>query len=124
MMQAAWSHFPMAQMALLGIARNEASLKPVQTYERDFDVIPKHAMVLDPMCATGGTASAAVKRVKSWGVEKVTYVCIFAARQGVIKLRTDHPDVPMYIASMGTGLNSKGYIENGCNDAGDRVLGT
>jgi uracil phosphoribosyltransferase len=125
MVQAGWLHLPSAPLALLAIKRDELTLKPVFLYERRFRTCPDHAVILDPMLATGGTASYSIHRVKNeWKVKKITYVSVFAALKGIQVLHAAHPDVPVYTAAMGSGLNSKGYIENACNDAGDRTLGT
>jgi len=72
------------------------------------------------MLATGGSASAAVSRLKSWGVKRIKYLGIFAAPEGVTKLAADHPDVPIHICAVDSHLNPQGYIVPGFGDAGDR----
>lgn len=112
---------PDAKVFHLGIFRDEKTLEPVEYYSK----LSKHAPVdvayiLDPMLATGGSASAAVKRLKDWGVKEIKYLGIFAAPEGIAKLRQDHPDVGIHVAAVDEKLNGIGYIVPGFGDAGDR----
>ncbi|MEI6083402.1 MAG: uracil phosphoribosyltransferase [Verrucomicrobiota bacterium] len=112
---------PDAKVYHLGIFRDEKTLEPVEYYSK----LGKHtpvdiAFILDPMLATGGSASAAVERLKSWGVKQIKFLGIFAAPEGIAKLAGDHPDVEIYLATVDSHLNDRGYIVPGFGDAGDR----
>jgi uracil phosphoribosyltransferase len=116
---------PSARVWHLGLYRDHRTLQPVTYYnklpaEPDIDL----AMVLDPMLATGGSASAAVQILKNWGAKRVEFVGLIAAPAGVEVLQRDHPDVPIYLAAIDPELNEKGYIVPGLGDAGDRQFGT
>jgi uracil phosphoribosyltransferase len=80
--------------------------------------------VLDPMLATGGSAAAAVASLKKAGAERITFMCVVAAPEGIARLRAAHPDVPIICAAIDRGLNAHGYIVPGLGDAGDRLFGT
>ena len=112
---------PDAKVYHLGIFRDEKTLEPVEYYSklgqhRPVDI----AFVLDPMLATGGSASAAVSRLKSWGVKRIKYLGIFAAPEGIATLSRAHPDVEIHLCAVDSHLNDKGYIVPGFGDAGDR----
>ncbi len=117
--------FSNARVGHIGLARNEETLEPVDYYFK----IPKKikdsvVFLLDPMLATGGSGSAAIKFLKQRGAETVRYVCLVAAPEGIKRINKDHPDVIIYSAALDRGLNEKGYILPGLGDAGDRVFGT
>jgi uracil phosphoribosyltransferase len=82
------------------------------------------ALVLDPMLATGGSASAAVTVLKRWGVKRIKFLGLIAAPEGVALLQREHPDVALYLAAVDERLNDIGYIVPGLGDAGDRQFGT
>jgi uracil phosphoribosyltransferase len=91
--------------------------------------IPSHSKdrqfyICDPMLATGGTAVRAIDKLKASGVRKITFVCILAAPEGVEKVFSAHPDVPLFAVKLDRKLNKKGYILPGLGDAGDRMFGT
>ena len=114
-----------ARVGHIGIARNEGTLKPEPYYEKlpvgfEDSVI----MVVDPMLATGGSASAAISSLKEQGAKIIKLVCIVGAPEGVKRIETDHPDVDIFLASLDEGLNHQGYIVPGLGDAGDRLFGT
>jgi uracil phosphoribosyltransferase len=112
---------PDAKVYHLGIFRDEKTLEPVEYYSKLGRHTPVDiAFILDPMLATGGSASAAVTRLKSWGVKEIKYLGIFAAPEGVAKLAGDHPDVAIHLATVDSHLNDRGYIIPGFGDAGDR----
>jgi uracil phosphoribosyltransferase len=112
---------PDAKVYHLGIFRDEKTLEPVEYYSKLGRHTPVDiAFILDPMLATGGSASAAVTRLKSWGVKEIKYLGIFAAPEGVAKLAGDHPDVAIHLATVDSHLNDRGYIVPGFGDAGDR----
>ena len=81
-------------------------------------------MVLDPMLATGGSASAAISVLKAHGAKTIKLVCIVGAPEGIERITKDHPDVQIYLAGLDEKLNSNGYIVPGLGDAGDRLFGT
>ncbi len=116
---------PSARVGHIGIYRDHESLQPVSYYfkvppggeERDF-------IVLDPMLATGGSASAAIAKLKEAGARRVRLLSLVAAPEGVRRMLNDHPDVPVFVAALDRGLNDRGYILPGLGDAGDRLFGT
>jgi uracil phosphoribosyltransferase len=81
-------------------------------------------LILDPMLATGGSASATVALLKSWGVQRIKYIGLIAAPEGIARLQADHPDVAIHIGAVDSHLNEIGYIVPGLGDAGDRQFGT
>jgi uracil phosphoribosyltransferase len=112
---------PDAKVYHLGIFRDEKTLEPVEYYSKLGRHTPVDiAFILDPMLATGGSASAAVTRLKSWGVKQIKFLGIFAAPEGIAKLTGDHPDVPIHLCAVDSHLNAQGYIVPGFGDAGDR----
>ena len=112
---------PEARVFHLGVFRDEKTLEPVEYYSKLGQYAPVDvAFVLDPMLATGGSAAAAVARLKSWGVKRIKFLGIFAAPEGVQKLSQEHPDVEIHLCAVDSHLNDKGYIVPGMGDAGDR----
>ena len=103
----------------------DASLE-AQFYYAKFpqDFASRQAIIIDPMFATGGTAIEAVKFLKKKGVEKIKFISILGAPQGLKRFSEIYPDVPVYIAKIDEGLNDNGYIIPGLGDAGDRVFNT
>ena len=125
MVEGVWEMMPSAEVWHIGLFRDERTLKPIAYYNR-LPVSPTVdvCLVLDPMLATGGSASATIDILKKWGAKKIKYVGLLAAPEGVAKLTHDHPDVPLYIAAIDERLNDIGYIVPGLGDAGDRQFGT
>jgi len=112
---------PDAKVYHLGIFRDEQTLEPVEYYNKLAAHTPvDSAFILDPMLATGGSASAAVTRLKSWGVKQIKFLGICAAPAGVHKLTTAHPDLEICVCAVDQQLNNRGYIVPGFGDAGDR----
>jgi uracil phosphoribosyltransferase len=116
---------PTAEVWHIGLYRDERTLHPVEYYNR----LPtpnrvQVSIVLDPMLATGGTAEASVAILKRWGCERIKYVGLLAAPEGVARLSAAHPDVPIHVAAVDERLNDIGYIVPGLGDAGDRQFGT
>ncbi|MBF6605761.1 MAG: uracil phosphoribosyltransferase [Chloroflexi bacterium] len=116
---------PTAQVWHLGLFRDERTLRPVEYYNR----LPDSAtvdlcLILDPMLATGGSATAAIEVLKRWGAERIKLVNLIAAPEGVAAVSAAHPDVEIYCAALDRQLNGKGYILPGLGDAGDRQFGT
>ncbi len=116
---------PEAKVGHIGIQRDEKTLKPVDYYFKTPDNLNNsQIVVLDPMLATGGSASAALKFLKERGADECFLVSVISVPEGVKKINTEHPDVKIYTACLDRQLNSKGYILPGLGDAGDRVFGT
>lgn len=116
---------PAAEVWHLGLYRDERTLHPVAYYNR----LPtpnrvQLSLLLDPMLATGGTAVASVDILKRWGCERIKYIGLIAAPEGVARLSGAHPDVAIHIAAVDEKLNDIGYIVPGLGDAGDRQFGT
>jgi uracil phosphoribosyltransferase len=114
-----------ARVGHIGIYRDHETLEPVSYYAKFPDKMNTSVvMVLDPMLATGGSSSAAIKVVKEHGANTIKLVCIVGAPEGVDRIRKDHPDVQIYLIEIDEKLNEKGYIVPGLGDAGDRIFGT
>ena len=116
---------PEAKVGHIGLQRNEETLAPEQYYYK----VPKNldtafVIMVDPMLATGGSASEALKYLKKREAKKIFFACVVAAPKGVSKIQTDHPDVKIFSAALDRELNDKGYILPGLGDAGDRTFGT
>ena len=124
MLEAVTELFPEILVGYLGLERDEASLEPQSYYEKLPPVAGRHVLVLDPMLATGGSGSAACAAVKAGGPATVRFVCVVAAPEGLARMETDHPDVPIFTAALDRQLNDRGYILPGLGDFGDRLFGT
>jgi uracil phosphoribosyltransferase len=125
MVPAAQELLPGAPIWYLGLYRDEETLRPVRYYEKLEGYPPVDiALILDPMLATGGSAIVAASALKAKGVEKVTFVGLIAAPEGVAALRREHPDVEIHVAAIDDCLNERGYITPGLGDAGDRQNAT
>lgn len=119
------SLMPTTKVGHIGIFRNPETLQPVEYYSKlPVDCDQRHVFLADPMLATGGTASAAVKFLKSKGVHNITFLCLLACPSGVKKLHEACPQIDIYTAALDETLNSHGYIVPGLGDAGDRIFGT
>ena len=116
---------PNAKIGHIGLYRNEETFEPVEYYYKMPDGIgDREVLVVDPMLATGGSASATISRLKQDGVSKVKLLCIVAAPDGIKCIEEDHPDVEIFCAVVDRQLNENAYILPGLGDAGDRVYGT
>jgi uracil phosphoribosyltransferase len=116
---------PTAKVGHVGLYRNHKTLEPMHYYAKfPGNVGEAVVMVLDPMLATGGTASSAIHTLKKEGAKFIKLVCIVGSPEGVRRIESDHPDVDIYLASLDDGLNELGYIMPGLGDAGDRLFGT
>lgn len=114
-----------AKVGHIGLVRDHETLAPTEYYARfPADLSDSIVMVLDPMLATGGSASAAIDAVKKRGAVTIRLVCIVGAPEGVARMEREHPDVDIYLAALDSHLNDKGYIVPGLGDAGDRLFGT
>ena len=115
---------PTAKVGHIGLYRDPKTLKPVEYYCKLPDVKNRDFIIVDPMLATGGSASAAISLLKEKGIQHIKLMCLVAAPQGVKKVNTDHPDVKIFVAALDDTLNEHGYIVPGLGDAGDRIFGT
>ena len=116
---------PAARVGHIGLYRDPETLKPVEYYcKLPSDVEERTLIVVDPMLATGGSASAALQMIKDKGAKSITLMCLVAAPEGIRVINHDHPEVPIYAAAVDERLNEKGYIVPGLGDAGDRIFGT
>ena len=125
MVEGFWELMPGAEVWHIGLFRDERTLKPVSYYNKlPVEPTVSVCLVLDPMLATGGSSVATVDILKKWGVNKIKYVGILAAPEGIERLHSAHPDVAIHIAAIDQGLNEHGFILPGLGDAGDRQFGT
>ena len=116
---------PSAKVGHIGLYRDPDTLEPVEYYcKMPSDIAERDVIVLDPMLATGGSASAAIQFIKNYEVKHIKLMNIIAAPEGVERIRKDHPDVEVYCAALDEKLNEHGYIVPGLGDAGDRIFGT
>ncbi len=116
---------PIAKVGHIGLYRNEESLEPVEYYKKlPKDISKRNVFIVDPMLATGGSLSSAIKIIKEEKPQSITVLSIIAAPEGISKIMKDHPDVDLYIAKVDRQLNENGYILPGLGDAGDRLFGT
>lgn len=116
---------PAAKVGHIGLYRNEKTLEPVEYYcKLPKDCAERDVFVVDPMLATGGSASAAITMLKAKGVKQIHFMCIIAAPEGLARMQKDHPDVDVYVGMLDDHLNDQGYIVPGLGDAGDRIFGT
>lgn len=116
---------PTAQVWHLGLFRDERTLRPVEYYNKLPDTATVDlCLILDPMLATGGSATAAIEVLKDWGASRIKLVNLIAAPEGVRAVATAHPDVAIHCAALDRQLNERGYILPGLGDAGDRQFGT
>lgn len=125
MVEGFWEMMPAAEVWHIGLYRDERTLRPVAYYNR-LPVSPtvEVCVILDPMLATGGSATQCATILKEWGAQRIKYVGIIAAPEGIQRLQHAHPDVDIYVAAVDDHLNEYGYIVPGLGDAGDRQFGT
>lgn len=116
---------PGARVGHIGLYRDPESLQAVEYYfKMPSGMNERDVIVVDPMLATGNSASAALTRLKQTEPRSIKFVCLLAAPEGLAKLQEAHPDVPIYTAAIDRQLNEHGYILPGLGDAGDRIFGT
>ena len=119
------SMMPNVKVGHIGLFRDPQTLEPVKYYfKMPADIEERDVIVVDPMLATGGSASAAITFLKQDGVKHIKLMCIIGAPEGVKRMQEDHPDVDIYDAALDDHLNDHGYIVPGLGDAGDRIFGT
>ena len=116
---------PNVKVGHIGLFRDPQTLEPVKYYfKMPADIEERDVIVVDPMLATGGSASAAITFLKQDGVKHIKLMCIIGAPEGVKRMQEDHPDVDIFVAALDDHLNDHGYIVPGLGDAGDRIFGT
>ena len=116
---------PAAKVGHVGLYRDPETLQPVEYYLKlPTDIAERELIVIDPMLATGGSASAAIQLLKQKGAQNIKLMCLIAAPEGVAQVQNDHDDVDIFVAAVDEKLNDHGYIIPGLGDAGDRLFGT
>jgi uracil phosphoribosyltransferase len=125
MVEGVWEMMPGSEVWHIGLFRDERTLQPVQYYNK-LPVSPtvQICIVLDPMLATGGSATATIDILKKWGAHRIKFMGLIAAPEGIKTLHDAHPDVDIHLAAVDEKLNNIGYIVPGLGDAGDRQFGT
>jgi len=119
------SILPTARVGFVGLYRNEETLEPVEYYfKAPPNLSERTVFVVDPMLATGNSAVAAIDLLKREGAKDLKFICLLSAPEGVQRMASAHPDVPVITAAVDEMLNSNGYIVPGLGDAGDRIFGT
>jgi uracil phosphoribosyltransferase len=125
MVDGVWELLPSAEVWHIGLYRDERTLKPVEYYNKlPIEPTVSVCLVLDPMLATGGSATATIDILKRWGVRHIKFVGLIGAPEGIERLHAAHPEVPIHLGAVDERLNEKGYILPGLGDAGDRQFGT
>jgi len=116
---------PAAKVGHVGLYRDPKTLLPVEYYcKLPSDIAERDLIVIDPMLATGGSASAAIMFLKDRGAKNIKLMCLIAAPEGILAVQTAHSDVDIFVAAVDECLNDHGYIIPGLGDAGDRLFGT
>jgi uracil phosphoribosyltransferase len=125
MVEGIWELMPTSEVWHIGLYRDENTLKPVEYYNK-LPIEPRVSvcLILDPMLATGGSATATADVLKRWGVKKIKFVGLIGAPEGIAAMQKAHPDIDVHLAAIDEGLNEKAYILPGLGDAGDRQFGT
>ena len=119
------ARMPSARVAHIGLYRDHQTLQAVEYYfKAPQDLSDRMVVLMDPMLATGNSASAAAALLKTRGARDIRFVCLLAAPEGIAHFREQHPDVPIWTAAVDEKLNEQGYILPGLGDAGDRMFGT
>ena len=116
---------PAVRIGYIGLYRDEETLEPIEYYCKLPKKIEERLIIVtDPMLATGGSAAAAITKIKEHGGKTIKFMCLIAAPEGIERLQKEHPDVQIYCAQVDEKLNENGYILPGLGDAGDRIFGT
>lgn len=125
MVDAVTKLIPAAKVGHIGLYRDPETLEPVEYYcKLPSDIEERELIVVDPMLATGGSASAAITFLKQRGARHIKLMCLIAAPEGIAKVQDNHNDVDIFVAAVDERLNEHGYIVPGLGDAGDRLFGT
>jgi uracil phosphoribosyltransferase len=125
MVEGIWELMPSAEVWHIGLYRDEKTLQPVEYYNK-LPIEPRVSLclILDPMLATGGSATATAEILKRWSVKKIKFVGLIGAPEGIKAMQAAHPDIDIHLAEIDDHLNEHGYIVPGLGDAGDRQFGT
>lgn len=116
---------PNVRVGHIGLYRDHDTHQPVEYYcKLPEDVVERDVILLDPMLATGGSAAAAISFLKERGIKSIKFMCLIAAPEGIEAIHNQHPDIPIFCASLDEKLNDDAYIVPGLGDAGDRIFGT
>lgn len=116
---------PTASIGHIGIYRDEETAQPKEYYcKMPANLKNGNAIILDPMLATGGSASKAIEIIKKYQPKSISFICLVAAPEGLKEIQNKHPDINIYVAALDEKLNDKYYIVPGLGDAGDRIFGT
>ncbi len=119
------SVLPSAKVGHVGLYRDPETLHPVEYYcKMPVDIAEREVIIIEPMIATGNSATAAVQFMKDYGCTKISLMNILATPEGLNLITRDHPDVDIYVAGIDEGMNEDGYVVPGLGDAGDRIFGT
>ncbi|MBK9007995.1 MAG: uracil phosphoribosyltransferase [Anaerolineae bacterium] len=125
MVEGIWELMPVAEVWHIGLYRDEHTLRPVEYYNKlPTEPTVSVCLILDPMLATGGSATATADVLKKWGVKKIKFVGLIAAPEGIKAMQDKHPDIDIHIGAIDSHLNERAYIVPGLGDAGDRQFGT
>jgi uracil phosphoribosyltransferase len=125
MVEGIWELMPSSEVWHIGLYRDEHTMKPVEYYNKlPVEPTVSLCLILDPMLATGGSATATAEILKRWGVRKIKFLGLIAAPEGIANMQRQHPDIDIHIACVDERLNEKAYIVPGLGDAGDRQFGT
>jgi len=125
MVEGVWELMPSAEVWHIGLYRDEQTLRPVEYYNKlPLEPTVSVCLILDPMLATGGSATATANVLKRWGVKKIKFVGLIGAPEGIKVMQEAHPDIDIYLAAIDDHLNEHAYIVPGLGDAGDRQFGT
>ena len=125
MVEGIWELMPVAEVWHIGLYRDEHTLRPVEYYNKlPTEPTVSVCLILDPMLATGGSATATADVLKKWGVKKINFVGLIAAPEGIKAMQDKHPDIDIHIGAIDSHLNERAYIVPGLGDAGDRQFGT
>jgi uracil phosphoribosyltransferase len=124
MLEAVADVFPEITVGYIGLERDDATLAPTTYYEKLPSIEDRHVLLLDPMLATGGSATRACTSITLGRPAQIVFACIVAAPEGLERMAKEHPDVPVFTAAIDRGLNDNGYILPGLGDFGDRLFGT
>jgi uracil phosphoribosyltransferase len=125
MLDGVLSLIPVARVGFIGLYRNEETLEPVEYYVKlPADIAERDVLLLDPMLATGNSTTHAITVLKQAGATQISLISLIAAPEGIARVEGTHPGVSVFVASIDSHLNEKGYIVPGLGDAGDRLYGT
>jgi uracil phosphoribosyltransferase len=125
MVEGIWELMPSSEVWHIGLYRDEMTLKPVEYYNKlPVEPTVSVCLILDPMLATGGSATATADILKRWGVRKIKFLGVIGAPEGIEAMQSNHPDIDIHLACVDERLNEKAYIVPGLGDAGDRQFGT